>query len=274
MAKLLSSAYPGFKRKPNESFDVCMKRESALLDEINQRSLAAAKAGKAVGTLLRFPMADGYALYVVTSEKPLTLQHVPFGDAWQAAAATIRGVTMSDVQAQIRSTLAYDQMNKKHESFYSSLEPGQIVHYHNGFGQYVRCEATRDGSKMKLKPIALVGNWDKFDLPRRLNDGSIALGYHAEQIEKGELFEPHESNIYEASGFVPNPAHKEKDPRKMEPISLEVPPMDAGAERLAAGWRAVQDVRALVNSPGDDPFATLRAVEQAAAKGLKELERA
>lgn len=35
------------------------------------------------GELIRYPVADGYALYVVYSLKPATLIHVPVGDAWQ-----------------------------------------------------------------------------------------------------------------------------------------------------------------------------------------------
>lgn len=51
--------------------------------------------------LVRFPAGDGYAFYFIKSRKPLVLQHVPYGDAWQLPAAYIRGLTLRDVDAMI-----------------------------------------------------------------------------------------------------------------------------------------------------------------------------
>jgi len=59
------------------------------------------KAGEVVGGLLYFPRADGHAIYCVVSEKPLKLFHVPYGDAWTADPATIRGLRLADVQARL-----------------------------------------------------------------------------------------------------------------------------------------------------------------------------
>jgi hypothetical protein len=52
--------------------------------------------------LIGIPAADGFAWYRVVSESPLTLQHVPYGDAWHAPAAHIRGLRKTDVQDMIR----------------------------------------------------------------------------------------------------------------------------------------------------------------------------
>ena len=37
---------------------------------------------KYVGEIIRFPVADGYAEYMVASMNPLELVHLPLGDAW------------------------------------------------------------------------------------------------------------------------------------------------------------------------------------------------
>jgi len=52
--------------------------------------------GEVVGILLAFPVADGYAHYRVSKASPLTLQHVPYGDAWRISAAHIRGLRKAD----------------------------------------------------------------------------------------------------------------------------------------------------------------------------------
>ncbi len=54
------------------------------------------------GSIMRFPIADGYALYVVTRYKPLTLSVVLIGDAWQALPATIRGTTENDIRQELK----------------------------------------------------------------------------------------------------------------------------------------------------------------------------
>lgn len=58
--------------------------------------------GEYVGGLIQFPYADGYAIYRVVSIEPrVVLQHVPFGDAWQADPSTIRGLRAADVRARV-----------------------------------------------------------------------------------------------------------------------------------------------------------------------------
>ena len=58
--------------------------------------------------LIAFPMADGAAWYVVASERPLVLRHVPVGDSWQIPYAHIRGLRLADVKDIVhrRRTLA------------------------------------------------------------------------------------------------------------------------------------------------------------------------
>ena len=66
------------------------------------------KIGKTlVGRLIRWPVADGYALYRVTSAKPLKVQHLHFGDGYSVYPETIRGLTIGDVANMVARSLAW-----------------------------------------------------------------------------------------------------------------------------------------------------------------------
>ena len=56
---------------------------------------------------IRWPVADGYALYRVTSAKPLKVQHLHFGDGYSVFPETIRGLTISDVANMVARSLAW-----------------------------------------------------------------------------------------------------------------------------------------------------------------------
>lgn len=114
MARLTRSVYPGdWEPLPDEQLDDFIKRTDAMLQRLFDRSRKAAAAGKATGMVLQFPVADGRALYVVVKEKPLTLRHVPFGDAWQIPAAHVRGLTMQDVREQARWCRVEAEMTRR-----------------------------------------------------------------------------------------------------------------------------------------------------------------
>lgn len=55
---------------------------------------------------IRFPIADGYAFYLVESMKPLVLRHVRHGDNWQVEPALIRGLRSADVTDMLRREAA------------------------------------------------------------------------------------------------------------------------------------------------------------------------
>ena len=57
--------------------------------------------GAIKGAILSFPVADGKALYLVTSDKPVTLQHLPFFDGYAIPDAHIRGLNKDDVQQKV-----------------------------------------------------------------------------------------------------------------------------------------------------------------------------
>lgn len=165
---------------------------------------------------------------------------------------------------EIRRSIKMEQFWNKSfsdsDTWYNQLPLGAIVHYNNGFKNFVRCEVVRgttvhtgDAIVTCLKPIALVGEWREYDLPRRLPTGELVKGYHAERIEKGETFRPHTSSIYEGST---EPARFGLDPRNLPALNLTVP--EATTEeveklRLNTAIREIADACRI----GENPAATL-----------------
>lgn len=63
-------------------FDEKMARQDKLMDELE---VLAKEANSLIGRVLRFPMADSYALYVVTRvyKKTVKVRWIQWCDAWQ-----------------------------------------------------------------------------------------------------------------------------------------------------------------------------------------------
>jgi len=57
------------------------------------------KKGKNIGEIIRFPVADGYAEYMVASMEPVELIHIPLWDAWEFNYVHL--LTAKEVQQQI-----------------------------------------------------------------------------------------------------------------------------------------------------------------------------
>ncbi len=87
----------GSVKMPELSYDPGRDSPQDKVYEALQATSDALPLGEVQGFLVNFPQGDGYACYRVKSAKPLTLEHVPFGDAWQADAITIRGLRLQDV---------------------------------------------------------------------------------------------------------------------------------------------------------------------------------
>lgn len=80
-----------------DNMDELMRPLQEASNKIDARGARTNKLISLVGALIQFPFADSYAMYRVTKDKPLTLQHVPYYDAWQISAAHIRGLRRGDV---------------------------------------------------------------------------------------------------------------------------------------------------------------------------------
>jgi hypothetical protein len=97
MAMLSNDPIAGFTQLPGEGFSGYLYRTDKLLKDLLDTA-AALPEGQYKGTVLSFPVADGKAMYLVQKTRPLTLQHIPFGDAWEIPAAHLRGLNMDDVK--------------------------------------------------------------------------------------------------------------------------------------------------------------------------------
>lgn len=104
MARLSGSkAVAGVPSDTRKDFREIMREQDAWVSE----KVEAARnlpEGEYVGRLVRFPFADGYALYLITGYDPslhpteqLELTWVDYGDGWGAAPATIRGFIPEDL---------------------------------------------------------------------------------------------------------------------------------------------------------------------------------
>lgn len=93
MAKLLTAPYPGaFTFVQGESWEEYDKRQTAIAATIPW------------DRVMTFPVADGKACYLVVKEQPLTLQHIPYGDAWHINTAHMRGLRTADWERQKQMT--------------------------------------------------------------------------------------------------------------------------------------------------------------------------
>lgn len=60
------------------------------------------KPGKRlVGEIIRHQVADGYAQYMISSENPFQLVHLPLGDGYSAGAIWERGIRLTDAKNMI-----------------------------------------------------------------------------------------------------------------------------------------------------------------------------
>lgn len=106
MARLAKKPVEGeWDMRPDEDVDGYLERTEGMLKALTDAAASVPEGGM-VGVLLRFQVADGFAMYRVSKASPLTLEHVPYGDAWQIQVAHVRGIRKADVLEQARSARA------------------------------------------------------------------------------------------------------------------------------------------------------------------------
>ena len=62
--------------------DACKKFEADLKQWCVDRATKAGITDENIGEVIKFPVADGYAEYMVACLKPVQLIHMPLWDAW------------------------------------------------------------------------------------------------------------------------------------------------------------------------------------------------
>ena len=171
-------------------------------------------------------------------------------------AGTRKAFLTGEITRSVNMAKMFENLHDEHASFYANLKVGQTVHYHNGFNTWVRCTVVRDGNENKLKPVALLGPWARYDLAHRNQDGTLAEGYYVKKIRTGELFTPNASNLFEA-GCKPGDGI---DPNTLSPLDLSVPEMTPAEAATAALWQKVQEIHELTSQHVGDPKEILDQV--------------
>jgi hypothetical protein len=225
-----------------------------------------------VGTRFRASYADGVPLWeVLGSVGP---------DAWQAVVVdemveidgrlvgadyvgAIRLFDTSEIRACLEGAREWQAFEVENARWWSQRKAGEVLHYHNGFGRYVRGEVVdlADGER-GLLPRALVGRWRDYELPRRREDGAVDLPYHVEGIDNEKAWQPNISMIFEAMSWRPEP-----DPRGMEPIDLTLPALTPEEERRAELERLRREVLEALQEPDVD--AALRSARHLLGPGRR-----
>lgn len=92
----------------NFNYEEYVKAEDKYVEDLIKLVKDTGYKGKNVGKIIRFPVADGYAQYMVISMKPLRLIHLELGDAWHFQ--YIERLTAKDVQDKIDGEKALEKL--------------------------------------------------------------------------------------------------------------------------------------------------------------------
>lgn len=148
--------------------------------------------------------------------------------------------------------------------FWASIPYGAVVHYDNGFNQFVRgivVDNPNEPGCKGIRPVALVGDWGDNDLPRRRIDGSIYYPHHAGGVVNARIFTPSDTCVYEAPAYRKGPG--KIDPTKLQPKDLTVREMSdeetAMARKISLLLSIQDEIRRI--SDGSDVDDVIREVE-------------
>lgn len=76
------------------------KHEKRYTDDLKKWCKRENPSGKLVGEIVRFPVADSFAAYMVLRLRPLELIHMEIGDAWHFQ--YIERLTVKDIRKQVQ----------------------------------------------------------------------------------------------------------------------------------------------------------------------------
>lgn len=197
-----------------------------------------------IGTKFNYTYADGNPEWTVTENRGrgMWIATIKEDVDWQG---TTKAFSSKEIQQSLAMKAMWENSASESDRFFAGLAPGSIVHQRNGHNQYVRCKVT---PTRELLPIALVGDWRAYDLPKRQRDGTVYNGFHADKVINGTAFRPHASHLWEYNitkqpngqpiGFA-----NESNPSNFMPVSLTVPDMTPAESVEAAKWRKIQQIQ-------------------------------
>ena len=96
MTKIYST--PEHIKEPDFNPKTWREDETKFLNEL-RKFCTSRNTGNYIGKELRIGHADGYARYMVMSEKPMQLIHIPLGDAWNSP--LVDGLTSKKIKELI-----------------------------------------------------------------------------------------------------------------------------------------------------------------------------
>lgn len=189
-----------------------------------------------IGAEFRGVYADANALWKVTAKAGPDAYHAVIqdepieirGQMYPSDYAGVERVFGGDeIRRSLAMSAAFANLSHRQDEWWSEQEVGSILHYHDGFANYVRGVVVEENGEHQLQPIALVGQWSKIDLPQRMADGTVYLPYNADKVVNGGApWQPNVSCVYEAPSFVPPRGDgRDFDPRTLDPIDLTMPDM-------------------------------------------------
>lgn len=210
-----------------------MKRIQAVLD----RDDAAAKAkGILVGRYIQHSVADSYATYKITAVRgnSATIEVVDIGDGYRVAAWGNKArISVNKAREFLNRRDGLAALFSRTDGWWDKRKVGEIVHYSNGSGQYVRGEIIEHAGEKKMLPIALVGDWPARDLGVRRPDGSVYYSYNAKQIIDREPTKPNASNMVEYPDFRMPPGQLKAVVAVMPVLVLGPPAMSSDEVELS-----------------------------------------
>lgn len=102
LSQVIYDENSAFNKLDSEDYDAYYERTEKLMDEMTAFS-DNLSGEEVVGGLLRFPAGDGNAIYLVKQDKPLVIEHIAFGDAWEAPDVLLRGLDLDYVKQEMHN---------------------------------------------------------------------------------------------------------------------------------------------------------------------------
>jgi hypothetical protein len=147
-----------------------------------------------IGKVFHEVVADANVKFeVVSKEAPGIYKCISKGNPYGEYDGTTRLKSKAELDAIFNREKLWEDLDKAAYSYVASLNVGDIVHYHHGFGIFIQCEVVESNKEgngewsdcgLALKQIALIGNVKGIDLP---------------SIERGRIYTPYLSkNVLES----------------------------------------------------------------------------
>lgn len=221
-----------------------------------------------IGTQFRMLFADAYALWEVTgidglsasiqviAEPPEIDGTIPPTDYLGHRDTTSVRKIEQILAADERSAKAIDRDTR----WWKNQQDGTVLHYHDGFNQFVRGVVTRRNGTPELLPTALVGDWPAHQVVYRDWSGKVQYGHHVRRIRDKQPWAPHPTTIFEHQPWaVDTPT----GPAYMEPISFDIAdptPEEEEAYRLNQIIQEATNTLNQVGVPSADKITAAREI--------------